>query len=414
MNNENTDFKIIGRIAKAYKNEDHTKFYITGIASGTKVDRDDERMAESIIHMFKKAIDEGIYNYEGQWSLVPLVAGHDQEWDRHLGWVVSAEINEDHDLIITAELDPLAPNAMSLFQKLNRPIEVGKPLRLGFSVGGRIHETNVEHDPVTGHDRLVFVSGSLREMTVTGFPAYAPSYLSAVTKSLARKESNAMENQDEAVVEKTADEVIITDAPDVSAEEAAVVEVEAVEKAVETEAEADVEKAAEEAEAVVEAVAEVEAVVEETVDKSNVEAATEVETDPSIADQLAVLTETIAALKSGLAEVQKSLASQAEVEEAEVEQVEKSTDATAAPTLDVELIAAAMEKALAPIVADTKQLRADLEEIASQEVDKSLSVREGEGNAPDPVESFNKRLSSGDIKTTDIIRESLIASLGGN
>lgn len=176
-------FRVIGQIAKAYRADDG-RFVIQGLASGTRVDREDERMAETAITAFKRAIDHGIRTYEGEWSLVPLVAGHDQEWDRHLGWVTDAEVTPDHDLMITAELDPLSPNAMSLFQKLLRPKEVGKPLRLGFSIGGQVLAAGEEWDEEDKKTRRVYRDVALREMTVTGFPAYAPSFVSALAKSV--------------------------------------------------------------------------------------------------------------------------------------------------------------------------------------------------------------------------------------
>ena len=136
-----SDFKINLAITKAFARVDketgQTKRYIGGLASGTNLDLEDERMAESAIMAFRRAIEEGMFLHDGQWSLIPLRSGHREEWDDILGWITKAEVDEFWNLYIEAELDPTNPVATGLYEKLTRPAERGKPLQMGLSVGGK-------------------------------------------------------------------------------------------------------------------------------------------------------------------------------------------------------------------------------------------------------------------------------------
>jgi hypothetical protein len=447
------DFKIMGGIFKATRDEATGKYYITGIASGVEVDRDDERMATSAIDAMKRAIKEGIINYEGVHTQVPLIAGHDREWDRNLGWVVDAEIDGEYNLIIKAELDPDIPNAMSLFKRLTRPQEAGRPLRLGFSVGGHVLDAGVEAVDFMGGGRLVFLDLALKEMTVTGFPAYAPSYISALTKSVNRDALEApMEEDDmkgknidgsrfapagsaashsasdkimdavtakateaeaEETVEKDAEEVaVVAEASPEGASD--VVEAEVVEKAEETDevaAEAEVEKTEESGEETSEVV----------------EKAEEVASDPlaELTATVAKLSEAVVAIAASVAslnKVEESVEADAETTKSEEEQVEE-TDA--AKSVEVEEAGEVIEKATeddasadllksltAAMSAALAPLMARVEALEEQPVDKSLSINTDpeEDEEIDVVSKFARELSGLGAKD-DIIGKTLAAAV---
>jgi hypothetical protein len=72
MNNE---WRMTLPIVKSYEKEvnGESRMVVAGIASGTQLDYDDERMATSAIAAFEKAIQEGItLPVTGAWSLIPL------------------------------------------------------------------------------------------------------------------------------------------------------------------------------------------------------------------------------------------------------------------------------------------------------------------------------------------------------
>lgn len=180
------EFKITCSIAKAYEkgSGDDIKKYISGLASGVQTDLDGERMAESAIVAFQKAIKNGIYLSDGQWSLIPLRSGHRSEWDDVLGWVTGAEIDKDHNLWIEAELDIENPVSTVLYKKLTRSPEIGKPVKLGLSVGGSVVDAGYEWDDVANKFCKTYYDVELREVSVVSQPAYPTSYLLALNKSV--------------------------------------------------------------------------------------------------------------------------------------------------------------------------------------------------------------------------------------
>lgn len=179
-------FKITCSIAKAYEKRDGgvTRQYIGGLASGTQIDLEGERMAESAISAFQKAIKEGMTLPDGQWSLIPLRSGHRHEWDDVLGYIVGAEVDKEHNLWIEAELDQENPVAMSLYKKLTRDPEAGKPVKLGLSVGGTVLKAGYEWNDETSDFTKTYYNVELREVSVVSQPAYPTSYLTALQKSV--------------------------------------------------------------------------------------------------------------------------------------------------------------------------------------------------------------------------------------
>jgi len=181
-----SEFKITCSIAKAYERQDGAviRKFIGGLASGTQVDLEGERMASTAIEAFQRAIQSGTTLSDGQWSLIPLRSGHRHEWDDVLGWITGADIDAESNLWIEAELDQENPVAMGLFKKLTRTPELGKPLKLGLSVGGTVLRAGYESDDISGGVTKVYYDVDLREVSVVSQPAYPTSYLFALNKSV--------------------------------------------------------------------------------------------------------------------------------------------------------------------------------------------------------------------------------------
>lgn len=208
---DNTDFKITCSVNKAYEYHDlvsHSiKKRIQGMASGTAVDREGERMSRSVIESFKKTIKEGIYLDSGDWSYVPLVSEHrknglgEPQWDQVLGHLVDAWVDDEWNLWIEAELDPLNPNATMLYEKLTRDPEEGKPFSGGLSIGGNVLDVGYEWDAELQRSVNTYKSVALREVTLTSAPAYPTRYLAALHKSVnwekleSNKESTNVKNE---------------------------------------------------------------------------------------------------------------------------------------------------------------------------------------------------------------------------
>lgn len=194
MSNPNTDFKIACSVNKAYEYHDLTtrqaKKRIQGMASGTAVDREGERMSRSVIESFQRTIKEGIILDSGEWSYVPLVNEHrknglgEPQWDQILGHLVDAWVDEEWNLWIEAELDPVNPAANMLYEKLTRDPEEGKPKTLGLSIGGIVIDAAMEWDEELQRSINTYLAVALRECTVTSAPAFPTRYMAALYKSV--------------------------------------------------------------------------------------------------------------------------------------------------------------------------------------------------------------------------------------
>jgi hypothetical protein len=401
---EHEDFKVMATIAKAYQEHNLAdpaappSLRIRGVASGTKIDGDGERMAKSIIQMFQDAISNGTTNHLGQWTLIPLVSTHvtngrgETEWNNVLGYVTKAEIDDNWDLWIEAELDADNADAMLLYKKLTRPPEVGKPVQLGLSIGGRVTNAGTEVDKETGRPVYTYRGATLKHVMVTSAPAYT-GYLAALSKSL-RGESFNKENLDMDNAENN----------QVNAEEAVVaVEEQDVEKTIEDTVEEQVEEVVKTESDVVDTA--------EVVEKSESESAVEVEegeevakSEAGTADPNESLLATIAALAAQVADmgtVLKSVTtSVAEIsqEVANFREVSKSIDVeeeavVADPQEAVEVVEEVVKQAASEqgepvgevvakamsnleqlVLTKLAELDQKIEAIGEQEVDKSISA----------------------------------------
>ena len=178
-------FHLALPIQKSYSVTENgeTKMIIAGVASGTSVDLESDRMTDAAISAFQHAIEKGIVDKDGVHSLIPLRTGHRKEWNDVLGYVTKATVDENNNLWIEAELDETSSVARDLFHKLRVGHRPGKPLKLGFSVGGFITKARNEFDTLSKKMVRVIEDVLLDEISVVGSPAYAPSVVDVLHKS---------------------------------------------------------------------------------------------------------------------------------------------------------------------------------------------------------------------------------------
>lgn len=383
------------------------RFYVGGLASATNLDLEQERMAETAILAFQRSIEDGLFTSDGRWSQIPLRSGHRGEWDDILGYIVNCSVDESWNLFIEAELDPLNPNAMSLWNKMQRGDQPGRPLELGLSVGGYVVAAGTEWEDSLQTYVKVYYDVALQEVSVVGKPANPLAYVHALSKSVdwnrvkghtvlmteeevMRKNKDIVAKADETLEESVVDksnETEITEEVVDKAEEAVTEEVAKDEQVEETDA---IEKATDEVE-----VEEVEKTADAVVESQQVEEEVAKSTDP-----LELLTSQVAELAKGLttlSDIVVSLVKTEEVEE-EAQAVEKSVEEEQVVETDAPLEIA--EKAVDSVSTETLEktataidllvksveiLKQRVEELENEPVDKSLAVREAD-TPTDPFE----------------------------
>jgi HK97 family phage prohead protease len=165
-----TDFNFI---LPLNKNVDDT---LTGIASTTSLDRDDERMSE-------QALKDMVYEIKK--NGVNLHEDHQHGWQNTLGVIKDAElINNQVQVKINLDDPSTNPKIPALLNKMKRGI------RLGLSVGGNVQGFKWEYDRTAGKKIKVLDKVKIYEVSVVGIPSNADSYLSipeAIAKSAKQK-----------------------------------------------------------------------------------------------------------------------------------------------------------------------------------------------------------------------------------
>lgn len=194
----NTDFSFAMEISKSFAEVETTdgdtssqKMFIKGVASNTRRDKQDHRFTRVGLEAIKTAIEEGIYDDDGDWTQVPLRSGHRNEWDDVLGYVTKAEIDDDENLWITAELDQDNSTAQTLYRKISKGNAKGRKPKLGFSVRGQVTKWHPVFDPEIQKNVPHFDNLLIKEISVTQQPANPTPYPIAIAKSLLNDPENA-------------------------------------------------------------------------------------------------------------------------------------------------------------------------------------------------------------------------------
>jgi HK97 family phage prohead protease len=151
---------------------------LTGIASTTVVDRDDEKMSDSALHDMADDIRR-----EG----VNLFGNHEHSWENILGGIDHADVL-GKQLQIGINLNRANPKYAQLTGTL-----ATKGVKLGLSVGGNVGGFRWEYDREKGKKIKVLDKVKVYEVSVVGIPSNAESFLSvssAIAKSAKPKGLN--------------------------------------------------------------------------------------------------------------------------------------------------------------------------------------------------------------------------------
>lgn len=360
-----SDFKLTMPIKKSFERIDSdgvSHMYIAGLASGTGIDHHNERMSETAIQAFAKAVEEGMYLPNGELSLIPLRSGHRKEWDDILGYVTKAEVDSDNNLWIEAELDENSSTARDLFAKLNAPAKAKRPLQLGFSVGGRIKEAGYEFNTITKEKIRVIKDVLLREISVVGSPAYPTAYVEAFSKAFEG------ENWDEISEQVQESNMTKTDVQE---------QAEVIQTAAATEVTKDA-AISEQADNVAKADETAATIVTEEVTKTEEVVATDPQTDlnakiDELTKSLASLSEIVERLSNTTTAPVVEVAVEATAPVAEEVAVEKSLEDRVGDALNAAL-ATFKTETITPLLSDLQAVKKSVEEIGSQPMDKSIAV----------------------------------------
>ena len=207
----NTDFSFVMDIAKSFSHIEHigdttnTTMFIKGVASSTRRDLQKDRFSRQGLENLQKALEEGILNDSGERVRVPLRSGHREEWEDVLGEIVKAEIDDEDNLWITAQLDEDSYKAQELYRKLSK----GK-VKLGLSVKGQVTQYHFEWDNDIQKSLPVFNNLNVKEISVTQKPVNPSPYPLAIAKSLLADPNyeTALEESMKDVTKSGTDEVL--------------------------------------------------------------------------------------------------------------------------------------------------------------------------------------------------------------
>jgi hypothetical protein len=191
------NFTFAMELAKAFGETNDegqpTRMSIKGVASNTRKDKDNHRMTMEGLTSIQKAIEEGLFDDDGEWDYVPLLSGHKSEWEDKLGSITKAEIDDQENLWITAELDPDSTKARELFIKVSKGNAVGRKPQLGLSVKGKATKYRFGLDPET-QERVTYLDNVvIEEVSVTSKPKNPTPYPLAIAKSLTYPTEEPME-----------------------------------------------------------------------------------------------------------------------------------------------------------------------------------------------------------------------------
>lgn len=195
---QNQHFSMELPIQKAYSQEIDgvERIFISGIASGTKLDLHNEIMADSALNAMLDAIHKGVTLSNGKTSHLPLRSSHKGGWENKIGWLVDAELDAEKNLWVTAELDQDNANAMTLYKQLQRGDLPNKPIQHGLSIGGKITDYVREWHTEKSKFVRILKGMLLDEISVVEEPAYQYSFLEVIQKSLGDDiQENLMDNK---------------------------------------------------------------------------------------------------------------------------------------------------------------------------------------------------------------------------
>lgn len=160
------DFNFIIPLSKGLNNS------LSGVASTTSVDRDEERMSAEALKMMVDDIKKQGVN---------LFGNHEHNWENTLGIIKDASL-VNNQVAVKIDLDDPQTN-QKIPMLLNK---LGRGIKLGLSVGGNVLNYKWEYDRELGKKIKVLDKVKIYEVSVVGIPSNADSFLTipqAIAKS---------------------------------------------------------------------------------------------------------------------------------------------------------------------------------------------------------------------------------------
>lgn len=205
-------FKFFTNTLKAVKNDDGSRM-ITGIASSTGIDRDNDRMSESALHTMKSTAEANLTIFTNHEYKVP-----DDLFGSCVEATIKAQKNASPIKIKSddAEVDVITYDPQELEVKIKvvsdavnpkagqlyKAIEEG--VNLGFSIGGVVKKASTVIDAITEKAVNLIESIELYEISIVSIPANPDAMNLAIAKSIhGNKVKEATPSEIEALIEKT-------------------------------------------------------------------------------------------------------------------------------------------------------------------------------------------------------------------
>ena len=156
-------FRIVTYLSKAVV-DDRGDWWLVGIASGPRLDLQNERCSPRALEMMRQAIVSG---------QIPLRKSHWGDWDEEMGFLREGSIDPAGDLEIRVWLDKDMDYCKTLKRRLDgEPAKGVAPRKLGLSMGGRVTEWFLEPGPTSSQFVRVLDAIELDHVCVTSAPAY--------------------------------------------------------------------------------------------------------------------------------------------------------------------------------------------------------------------------------------------------
>lgn len=205
-------FKFFTNTLKAVKDDNGAR-YITGIASSTGLDRDNDRMSESALHTMKSTAEANLTIFTNHEYKVP-----DDLFGSCVEATVKAQKNKepitiksDDDQAIIETYNPqelevkikvvsdaVNPKAGQLY----KAIEEG--VNLGFSIGGKVKKAATVIDAITEKAINLIESIDLYEISIVSIPANPEAMNLAIAKSIhGNKVTEASKDEIEEIISRT-------------------------------------------------------------------------------------------------------------------------------------------------------------------------------------------------------------------
>lgn len=150
------------------KAERDGEWYLTALATGTEVDKQNERMAPEAIVGLATQIER---------DNIPFLNWHNaNDALAEMGEVTKAWLSEDFHMGVEIRLDQEDNRAQRLWNRLDRVNpRTGKPYEYGLSIGGSVNNFKDEYEKSIGRNVRTYYDVQLEEISLTTKPIYTPS-----------------------------------------------------------------------------------------------------------------------------------------------------------------------------------------------------------------------------------------------